>query len=122
MRALKTTALGALIAAGLALSAPALAADDAATQDVKCLAVSLALSGMKDDPELAQAGLMSTLYFAGKVEGRNPKADAMDLAAAALDKMSVEESQQQAIRCGQILAEKGKAWEAKGKAMEAAGR
>ena len=106
-------------AATAAVAAPRMI--DANTSDVRCLAVSLALSG-SDDKEAAQAGMMSTLYFAGLVEGRDPKADVMELAAGELETLSQDQLMAAAEICGDYLSAKGDSWEKKGQELEAAGR
>jgi hypothetical protein len=116
----KRTLLAALAAAAC-LAAPTLASAQAAiTDDVNCVAVALKLAG-DSNPDIAQAGTLSAFYFAGRVEGRDPRADVMELAAMALARMSPTEIQANAARCGKQLEAKGAEWTAKSKDLEARG-
>jgi len=116
----KTSFIALGLAACLALPATA-SARDATSDDIKCVAVGLKLSGMTD-PEVAQAGAMTAFYFAGRVEGRSPSVDVMAAAVDALAAMSPAETQANSARCGKLLEAKGAEWVAKGKELEARGK
>lgn len=108
---LKTIVTAAVLAGGLA--APATARQpqpDTFQRDVRCLAAALVMAG-DADPAIADAGVKSAFYFGGRIEGRNAKADTMGLASAEMARMTAEETQAVSKACGQVLMERGKAWE-----------
>ncbi len=108
------------LAACLALPAVA-SARDANSDDIECVAIALKMTGMSD-PEVAQAGALTAFYFAGRIEGRDPKIDIMGLATAALERMTPAQTQAAANRCGKQLEAKGAEWTARGKELEAQGK
>jgi len=106
------------IAALILFATPAAAADQAVDKtDVRCLAVSVGMAGL-DDPDLAQAGVMSSLYFAGKLEGAHPKADVMLMAVEELLVMKPSQIEEHRQICATILADKSREWTSRGAELQ----
>src|SRR4051794_27445017 len=77
-------------------------ADDT-SDDIKCLAVSLDLSGSQD-PDEQSLGMLSTMYWLGRLDGRAPAQDLeKQMQAGAFDMRAVDEKAE-AARCAQVMA------------------
>jgi hypothetical protein len=101
----------------MVLTGSARAQDDSAMRsDLRCV-VSLQLMADKGDEKMKAASLAATLYFLGRIDGRSPDADLESLLAAELKTMSPADMQTSLVRCGQILVEKGTAWQSMGERM-----
>ncbi|MBU4433691.1 MAG: hypothetical protein KKC14_04655 [Alphaproteobacteria bacterium] len=63
-----------MIATALALLAagPTRAEAPETTEDLRCLAISFAVTSNKD-PAISQAGILSALYYLGRLDGREPR-------------------------------------------------
>ncbi len=98
---------GALLCIGTALyAAGALAASPESSDDVRCLIVAI---GMLEAPSSSSraAALPAALYYLGKLDGREPKADLESLIVAEQKKMRPEDFQAAAQRCGTTLVARG---------------
>lgn len=85
---------------------PAAVAADENDDDLKCLVVSMALvqSGNPDDQSV---GMLSTLYWLGRLDGRDPKFDVGARAKAAADGMKPDDMKLEAARCSDVLSARG---------------
>jgi len=108
-----------LLALALAGASPASAAES--TNDVRCL---IAVSRLVDinaetkqlSEEAAQTtALLGTMYFMGKLEGRDPRLNIENAMVAEATKMTVEQLQSELIRCGGEMRSIGQKWDDIGK-------
>jgi hypothetical protein len=74
--------------------------------DVRCLAVGLRIS-QSPDPAQKNAGLMVTLYYLGRLDGRTPTLGLEDLIAQEIEKMNDAVFRAEAMRCGNHLTVRG---------------
>lgn len=103
----------------LALLAAAAAATPTGLEaDLRCLLTSSALAG-NADPKLKQAGMMSSLYWFGRVEGRLSDTALEERLTKIAETMSPELFKAEAKRCGEILQQRGTAMQAIGRGMQA---
>jgi hypothetical protein len=80
-------------------------ADDT-SDDIKCLAVSLDLSGSQD-PDDQSLGMLGTMYWLGRLDGRTPAQDLeKQMQAGAFDMRPVDEKAE-AARCAQVMTTRG---------------
>ena len=93
--------------------APALADDT--SDDVKCLAVSLNMS-TADDPQEQSVGMLSTMYWLGRLDGRTPSLD-LEKQMDALGALSAEDLRTEAVRCAAALSTRGDALTKLGESM-----
>jgi len=99
----------AILASAASLWASAGRADDQDTgSDVRCLLVSMNMTQLQN-PSLQAAGMMSVMYWMGRLDGRTPDLDLEDRLIAELKAMNPEEFQATAQRCGAALQMRGKA-------------
>lgn len=87
-------------------SAQVRAEDDTTIADVRCVVVGLRLSNDADARQRS-AGLMTTLYYMGRLDGRVP---ALDLEAALLKEintMTASDYVSEGMRCGAALSARG---------------
>ncbi len=90
-------------------------AEDAQTNaDLRCLVVGLRLAGSPTEA-LKNAGTIATLYYLGRLDGHSEKLDLENLVANEIAKMSTQDFQSEAKRCGQLLTARGQALQALGK-------
>jgi hypothetical protein len=99
---MKTVAMAAL-AALLAFPAPALAQDDPNHSDVRCI---LGMIALMRNPQTQAAGGAGTLYFAGRIEGRDPNFDLQAALTREIGRMQLNDYGIEARRCGQLLKAK----------------
>ncbi|HWY61640.1 MAG TPA: hypothetical protein VNW15_07040 [Rhizomicrobium sp.] len=79
---------------------------DETSDDIKCLAVSLKLSA-SDDPDNQSAGMLSTMYWLGRLDGIVPRPDLeKQMQAGAFDMRPVDEKAE-AVRCTAALQSRG---------------
>jgi len=76
--------------------------------DVRCLIVYMQISS-STDPKLQTAGLIGTMYWLGRLDGRAPDMDLESQIISELKTMVGERFRAEARRCGEILVVKGKA-------------
>ena len=104
----------------VAIALPAQAAEPAPEQETMCLAAYLAMAG-ETDPATANAGLMGALYYAGRVQGRPPDQDAIDLVVTLFSRPNAEAEIQAAMPiCGRELQTLGQHWTERGAEMQRA--
>jgi hypothetical protein len=84
------------------------AADDPGASDIHCLTVASILAS-NADPKIQNAGVMASLYFLGKLDGRTPTLDLESRLKDELLKYNPQDLQADATRCGGELAVRGKA-------------
>jgi hypothetical protein len=89
----------------LGLSA-ATAAEDETAADIRCVVVSMGLS-QSDDAALKTAGLLSAMYYLGRLDGHAPNLDLENGFFDEIQKMNPAELQSEAMRCGRVLRERG---------------
>lgn len=92
---------------------PALADDT--SDDVKCLAVSLNMSAAQD-PDEQSVGMLSTMYWLGRLDGRTPTLD-LEKQMDAVGGMKDEELKAEAVRCAAALSTRGDALSKLGESM-----
>ena len=79
---------------------------DETSDDIKCLAVSLKLSA-SNDPDDQSAGMLSTMYWLGRLDGIVPKPDLeKQMQDGAFDMRPVDEKAE-AVRCTSALQSRG---------------
>lgn len=74
--------------------------------DVHCLAVGLRIL-QSPDPAQKNAGLLETLYYLGRLDGRTPTLGLEDLIAQDIEKMNDAAFRAEAVRCGNHLTVRG---------------
>lgn len=95
------------ISTATAAAMPARAIDsDDLTLDVRCMLVG-ANFAQGTDPALKSAGTMLSLYFMGKITGRQPDANLADLLTKQAGLMEGTDLRPEAQRCGNELTEAG---------------
>lgn len=79
---------------------------DETSDDIKCLAVSLDLSSSQD-PDDQALGILSTMYWMGRLDGRTPALDLdKQMQAGAFDMRPADEKAEVA-RCAQVMNTRG---------------
>ena len=110
----------AVLAALLALPGPAWADKEEDMQaDLRCM---LAMYATSRNPQFAQGAGVALLYYAGRIEGRDPS---LDLAAAMrkeAQRMNASDYSFNAKRCGDEVKAKGEVLKAAGEALSATRR
>lgn len=77
------------------------------TADLQCLAMSMVIGGMSDD-ESVKTGLMAaSMFYLGRLEGRNPNVVWLDRLGQYLQSAQTAELEAQSQRCGTEIAEFG---------------
>jgi len=76
-------------------------------EDVRCVIVGMKM-GSTGNSTQQSAGMMTALYYIGRLDGREPKLDIEVLLAKELVKMTPADFSREATRCGSHLTEKGK--------------
>ncbi len=84
------------------------AQDADTTADVRCLVVSVSMVASQQQNQQT-AGLMSALYFLGRLDGRRPDLDLENRLVDEVTKLKPEQLREEAVRCGALLKERGKA-------------
>lgn len=102
--------LAILAATAAAVLAPAAAhaADAATTNDIRCIVVAgaMASSGAK---EAEAAGMMTMIYYLGKLDGRTPNLNLEDSVVDQFMDLSPDQIRADAKRCGDELKTRGAA-------------
>jgi hypothetical protein len=105
MKIVKTIAF-ALIVSVLQL-APAVAGDELLmTADIRCVVTGMQIAGTGDSPQQAR-GIYMTLYYLGRVDGREKKLNTEELIVAQANSMTTADYASETKRCEAGLAEKG---------------
>jgi hypothetical protein len=96
-----------VLAGALTLLSTQAPAEDAETiSDVRCVIVGMKFAGMSD-PTQQSAGLMLSLYYVGRLDGRVPKLNIEELMIKEISTMTTSDYGSEAKRCGASLTEKG---------------
>lgn len=98
--------LAGLFAFGLLAPGLAHAADSATTDDLRCLVVSLTMAGM-GGKDLQAAGMMASLYYLGRIDGRSPEFDLENGVIDEILAMKPADLKTAASRCGDALKGRG---------------
>jgi hypothetical protein len=98
--------VGLLAAAPTPDAAAAPVAVDTAS-DVRCLIVTFKATS-SENPAAKTAGLIGSMYFLGRLDGRTPNADLESQIIAQIKTMTSADYKAEAVRCGEILVVKGK--------------
>jgi len=109
-----------LLLAAAPQQAPSPALDAETMNDVRCLVATTSIVKNKD-PKLAQAGMIASQYFLGRIDGRTPKLDLEDALVRAAKSISQEQMKALFQRCGTLLHDRGEAVKAIGARLEARG-
>jgi hypothetical protein len=80
-------------------------ADDT-SDDIKCLAVSLDLSSSQD-PDEQSLGMLSTMYWLGRLDGRVPGQDLEKQMQAGAFDMRPTDEKAEAARCAEVMKTRG---------------
>jgi len=103
---MRNTLLTVLVGA-LTLSSVQAPAQDAETiADVRCVIVGMKLVGIAD-PTQQSAGMMLSMYYIGRLDGRVPKLDIEELMIKEISTMTTSDYGSEAKRCGASLTDKG---------------
>lgn len=96
------------VLAGILMSSPlqASAQDVETIADVRCLVVGFKLAE-NVDAALRSAGMMLSIYYIGRLDGRVPSLDIEDLLIKEVTTMTPTDYGSEAKRCGASLADKG---------------
>jgi hypothetical protein len=96
-----------VLAGALTLSSAQAPAQDAETiADVRCIIVGMKFAGTAD-PTQQSAGMMLSLYYIGRLDGRVPKLDIEELMIKEISTMTTSDYGSEAKRCGASLTDKG---------------
>lgn len=91
----------------LALMATSVGAQDAVTiSDIRCVVVGMRLSGMANSPQQPR-GILLTLYYIGRLDGRSSKLDIEHLIIEETRRMADADYPSEEKRCDSGLVEKG---------------
>jgi hypothetical protein len=105
----------------LAAAAPARAEAPETTSDLKCLVFSMGMSGNSDATKSA-VGAMATLYFLGRLDGREP---ALNLEKRLADpdlQLKPSEAARIGMTCGGMLQTRGGELAAMGERLKVVGK
>ena len=114
-----------LAAAALALSLTAGAAaaqqpgETESQRDLTCMAVFLAIAD-SDEPEMVQAGTIGSLFFYGRLQGREPQVNWLERLAVLSEQMTLEQLYARGEECGAIVERVGQDMVAYAEQYEAA--
>ena len=108
---MRPTTLGATIACGSMVFAPivsshAFAADSSVVSDTRCVVVGMRLSGVANSPQVTR-GILMTMYYLGRLDGRLQKLDVESLIVGEVKKMSEADFASAQSRCDTELNAKG---------------
>ncbi len=88
--------------------------------DLRCLMVSMAMLSL-EQPALRQAGMLSAMYYFGRLDGRTPGLDLETGLVGQIEAMSPEDIRATAGRCGNELKSRGEAMQEVGKRIQERG-
>jgi hypothetical protein len=89
--------------------------------DVRCIVVGMKIGASGNSTQKSVA-MMTTLYYIGRIDGREPKLDIEDILVMVFVKMTAPQFASEATRCGTHLTEKGKEISKIGKDMAELGQ
>ena len=90
----------------IGLCEKAYASDRQTVADVRCVVVGLRMVKMTM-PQQRAAGMMLSVYYLGRLDGRAPHANIEQLIEREVGKMTLTEFRANATRCGKALTRKG---------------
>lgn len=106
----------AVLAGALLLPATAQAdKSDDMQADIRCM---LAMYATSRNPQLAQGAGVALLYFAGRIEGREPGLDLAEAMRKEAQRMSPSDYSFNARRCGDEVKAKGELLRAAGQSLQ----
>lgn len=114
-----------IAAAAMALSLTAGAAaaqqpgETESRRDLICMALFLAIAD-SDDPQMIQAGSIGSLFFYGRLQGREPQANWLERLAVLSEEMTLEQLYARGAECGSIVERVGQDMVAYAEQYEAA--
>ena len=85
---------------------PAQAMADDTDDDLKCLVASMAMV-QSGDPDDQSVGMLSTMYWLGRLDGRTPALDLENKAKVAAEALKPADLAAETARCGDLLAKRG---------------
>src|SRR6202042_175852 len=92
--------------------------------DINCLAIGFRILQLPDASQKS-AGMMETLYYIGRLDGRTPRVDLENLISQEIPKLNDATFRSEAVRCansltarGQQLTEMGEHLMKRGQAMQ----
>jgi hypothetical protein len=92
----------------LTLSSAQARAQDAETiADVRCFIAGVLIVARTSDPTQRSAGMMLSLYYIGRLDGRVPKLDLEELVIKEVSTMTTFDFSSEAKRCGASLTDRG---------------
>ena len=100
------TELAALDLLGISSIAKVRATDHEALADARCIVVAMKLATL-NDPQQRSAGVMLTIYYLGRLDGRSLHTDTERLMEQQARKMTSAELRSDAVRCEMVLTRKG---------------
>jgi hypothetical protein len=108
---MRPKSLGATLFSGLmvfatAISNHALAADASVVSDTRCVIVGMQLSSVANSPQVTK-GILMTMYYLGRLDGRLQEVDLQSLIVGELKKMSDADFASAKSRCDTELNAKG---------------
>ncbi len=103
---MRNTLLTMLVGALTLCPAQAPAQDAETIADVRCVIVGMKFAGMAD-PTQRSAGMMLSMYYIGRLDGRVPKLDIEALMIKEISTMTTTDYGFEAKRCGASLTDKG---------------
>ena len=110
-------------AAALSLAAGAAAAqtpgETESRRDLTCMAVFLAIAD-SEDPQMVQAGSIGSLFFYGRLQGREPEVNWLERLAVLSEEMTLEQLYARGGECGAIVERVGQDMVAYAEQYEAA--
>jgi hypothetical protein len=107
MKQNQLAAFGLAAVAALSLAGAARAQTTPNRDDVRCLVVSMAVLELGGQTGQS-AGMMSALYFLGRLDGREPDLDLENSLIDEISAMKPADVRVEAVRCGGQLAMRGK--------------
>ena len=110
---------GSILAGGvLALAAAPALAENLTQNDVRCAIIAFNMAG-SDNPNFRTQGVMGSLYYLGKLDGRTPGLDLEARVRAEVTKMTPEQSKIEGQRCAAELGQRSKALQEMGARLAA---
>jgi hypothetical protein len=103
---MRNTLLPVLVGALTLASAQTRAQEAETIADVRCVVVGTRLAQMAD-PTQRSAGMMLSMYYIGRLDGRVPKLDLEELLIKELSMMTTSDYGSEAKRCGGALQTRG---------------
>ena len=116
---MKTVIIAAFAAALLLPGTAQANRDDDMQADLRCV---LAMYATARNPQLAQGAGVALLYYAGRIEGRDPALDLTAALAKEAQRMNASDYSFNARRCGDEVKAKGEVVKAVGQSLQQVNR